>query len=96
MKMSPKLIRKECIRLGLVGRFTMKEDLVELATSLVRNNLDPKTYHFYPSQPLKGYFPYQVVISTEMVETMKMLFSPNHFHYILINSLFISLLRSDF
>ena len=50
----------------------MKEALVELATSLVRNNLDPKTYQFYSSQPLQGYFPYQVVILTEMVETMKM------------------------
>ena len=80
MKISPKLIhnlsgeelRKECIRFGLSGRFTMKEVLVELATSLVRKNLDPKTYQFYPSQPLQGYFPYQVVISKEMVETMKM------------------------
>ena len=78
--MPPKLIhnlsgeelRKECIRFGLSGRFTMKEALVELATSLVRRNMDPKTFQFYTSQPLLGYFPYQVVILTEMVETMKM------------------------
>ena len=77
--MSPKFIHnlsgeelgKECIRFGLSGRFSMKEALVELTTSLVRNNMDPKTHQFFPSQPLQGYFPYQVVILTEMVETMK-------------------------
>ena len=64
-------LRKECIRFGLSGRFTINEALVELTTSIVRNNLNPKTYHFYPSQPLQGYFPYQVVIFTDMVEIMK-------------------------
>jgi hypothetical protein len=64
---------KECIRFGLSGRFTMKEALVELTTALVRNNCDPKTYQFYTSQPLQGYFPYQVVILTDIVETMKRL-----------------------
>ena len=49
----------------------MKEALVELAIALVRNTLDPRTFQFYPSQPLRGHFPYQVVILTELVETMK-------------------------
>ena len=79
--MSPKFIhnlsgdeiQKECIRFGLSGRFTMKEALVELTTILVKTNLDPKTYQFFPSQPLQGYFPYQVVIITKLVETMKTL-----------------------
>ena len=66
-------MRKECIKLGLSGRFTMKEALVELAAALVRLNKDPKSYHFYPSQPLLGYFPYQVVILTDIVETMRVL-----------------------
>ena len=81
LRMSPKLLhnlsgeemRKECIKLGLSGRFTMKEALVELAAALVRLNKDPKSYHFYPSQPLLGYFPYQVVILTDIVETMRVL-----------------------
>ena len=64
-------IRKECIRFGLSGRFTMKEALVELTTTLVRRNLDPKIYQFYSSQPLQRHFPYQVVILTDIVETMK-------------------------
>ena len=34
--------------------------------------MDPKTFQFYTSQPLLGCFPYQVVILTEMGETMKM------------------------
>ena len=66
-------MRKECIRFGLAGRFTMKEALVELAITLVRNNLDPRSYQFYPSQPLQGQFPYQVEILTDLVETMKAL-----------------------
>ena len=78
-KMTPKFIHnlsgeelgKECIRFGLSGRFSTKEALVELTTSLVRNNLDPKTHQYFPSQPLQGYFPYQVVILTDIVETMK-------------------------
>ena len=49
----------------------MKEALVELAIALVRSNLDPRTFQFYTSQPLQGHFPYQVVILTELVETMK-------------------------
>ena len=64
-------MRKECIRFGLSRRFTMKEALVELAITLVRNNLDPRTYQFFPSQPLQGHFPYQVEILTDLVETMK-------------------------
>ena len=80
-KMSPKLIhslsgdeiRKECIKLGLSGRFTMKEALVEVATALVRSGKDPRTHQFYPSQPLHGNYHYQVVISSEIVETMKVL-----------------------
>ena len=49
----------------------MKEALVELAITLVRNNLDPRTYQFFTSQPLQGHFPYQVEILTDLVETMK-------------------------
>ena len=41
-------IRKECIKLGLSGRFTMKEALVEVATALVRSGKDPKTHQLYP------------------------------------------------
>ena len=78
-EMSPKLIhslsgdeiRKECIKLGLSGRFTMKEALVEVATALVRSGEDTRTHQFYPSQPLHGSYPYQVVISSEIVESMK-------------------------
>ena len=66
-------MRKECIRFGLSGRFTMKEALVELAITLVKNNLDPRTYQFFTSQPLQGHFPYQVEILTVLVETMKAL-----------------------
>ena len=66
-------MQKECVRFGLSGRFTMKEALVELTTALVRNNCDPKTYQFFTSQPLQGYFPYQVMILTDIVETMKVL-----------------------
>jgi hypothetical protein len=52
--MSPKLIhslsgdeiRKECIKLGLSGRFTMKEALVKVSTALVRSGKDPRTSHF--------------------------------------------------
>ena len=66
-------MRKECIKLGLSGRFTMKEALVEVATALVRVGKDPRVHQFFPSQPLLGYYPYQVVISSEIVETMKVL-----------------------
>ena len=71
--LSEEEMAKECIRFGLSERFTMKEALVELTTALVRNNCDPKTYQFYTSQPLQGYFPYQVIILTDIVETMKRL-----------------------
>jgi hypothetical protein len=66
-------IGKECIKLGLSGRFTMKEALVELSLALARCGIDPKTHQFYPSQPLIGYFPYQVVILTDIVETTRAL-----------------------
>ena len=66
-------MRKECIKLGLSGRFTMKEALVEIATALVRIGKDPRVHQFHTSQPLLGYYPYQVVISSEIIETMKVL-----------------------
>ena len=64
---------KECIRFGLSGRFTMKKALVEITTAFVRNNCFPKTCQFYTSQPVQGYFPYQVVILTDIVDNMKRL-----------------------
>ena len=75
LKMPTKLIhnlsgdemRKECIKLGLSGRFTMKEALVEIATALVRIGKDPRVHQFHTSQPLLGYYPYQVVISSELI-----------------------------
>ena len=66
-------MRKECIKLGLSGRFTMKEAFVEIATALVRIGKDPRVHQFHTSQPLLGYYPYQVVISSEIIETMKVL-----------------------
>ena len=66
-------IGKECIKLGLSGRFTMKEALVELSLALARSGIDPKTHQFNPSQPLIDYFPYQVIILTDIVETTRAL-----------------------
>ena len=66
-------MRKESIKLGLSGRFTMKEALVEIATALLRIGKDPRVHQFHTSQPLLGYYPYQVVISSEIIETMKVL-----------------------
>ena len=66
-------IGKECTKLGLSGRFTMKEALVELSLALAKSGIDPKTHQFYPSQPLIGFFPYQVVILTDIIETTRAL-----------------------
>ena len=49
-------IAKECVKLGLSGRFTMKEALIELTTTLVQSGINPKTYQFYPGKPLIGYY----------------------------------------
>ena len=49
----------------------MKEALIELTTTLVQSGINPKTHQFYPSQALIGYYPYHVVILTDMVETMR-------------------------
>ena len=51
----------------------MKKTLVEVATALVMAGKDPRTHKFYPSQPLFGYHPFQLVISSENVETMTVL-----------------------
>ena len=64
-------IGKECTKLGLSGRFTMKEALVELSLALAKSGIDPRTHQFYPSQPLIGFFPYQVVILTDIIETTR-------------------------
>ena len=47
-------MRKECIKLGLCGRLTMKEALVEVATALVRVGKDPRVHQFFPSLPSLG------------------------------------------
>ena len=79
--MSPKTViqlsademRKECVKLGLSGRMTMKEALVNLTATLVKKGKDPQTYLFFPSQPLIGYFSNDVVVMTDIVETMRVL-----------------------
>ena len=65
-------IRKECIKLGIQGTFSMKEALVEMAVMLASVGMNPRTHMFFPSQPLLEMSPSNLIILTDLVETLKM------------------------
>ena len=50
----------------------MKEALVEMAVMLASAGKNPKTHMFFPSQPLLEMSPSNLIILTDLVETLKL------------------------